>query len=80
MVRRAWVAVLLGVLVAIPVAAVGWTWLITPDHVSEVRALEDRAIVYIERFRAPELEFRGTYDRVPESDVRLATALRRVPA
>ncbi|HEX6207239.1 MAG TPA: hypothetical protein VF058_02660 [Actinomycetota bacterium] len=79
MVRRAGAAVLLGILVAIPVAAVGWTWLATPDHVAEVRALEDRAIAYMERFRAPELEFRGTYDRVPESDVRLVTALRRLP-
>ena len=74
---RAGVPVLLGILVVIPVVAVGWTWLSASDHVEEVRALEDRAIAYIERFRAPELELRGTYDRIPESDVRLVTALRR---
>lgn len=73
------VLIVVGILLAIPGLVLGWMWLSSSGSVEEVRALEDRAIGYIERFRAPELELRGDYPRIPERDIRLAAGLTRIP-
>jgi hypothetical protein len=55
-----------------------WFWIASSGAVTEVRAMEDRAIGVVEDLRIPELEPRRGPSRIPEGDIRLAWALSKV--
>lgn len=75
------VLVTMAILIVLPILLFSgaFIWFTVAAPVEDVRALEDRAISYINGLRAPELEFRRGLERIPERDIRLSWAVDRLP-